>query len=103
MIWFGPAGTGDSFSTMGFKKTAQIADYIEKVGLNAFEYQCGRGVRINTDTADTLKKAFAEKKFRMSLHAPYYISLSSVDPEKRDGSINYILQSAKACLLYTSF
>ena len=32
----------------------------------------------------------------MSLHAPYYISMSSMEEEKRLNSINYILQSAKA-------
>ena len=32
----------------------------------------------------------------MSLHAPYFISLASDDPQKRDNSINYILESAEA-------
>ncbi|MEG1687534.1 MAG: TIM barrel protein [Angelakisella sp.] len=96
MVWFGPAGTADSFSQLGYKKTSQIADYVERMGLNAFEYQCGRGVRVNVDTAATLKAAFAEKKLRMSLHAPYYISLSGVEEETRLGSVRYILESAQA-------
>ena len=96
MIWFGPAGTADSFATMGYKKTTQIPEYLEKMGLNAFEYQCGRGVRVNDETAAVLKEKFAEKKLRMSLHAPYYISLSSTEEEKRQGSIKYILESAIA-------
>ena len=95
-IWFGPAGTADSFAAMGYKKTTQIPDYLEKMGLNAFEYQCGRGVRVNDATAESLKKQFAEKNLRMSLHAPYYISLSSVEEEKRRGSVKYILESADA-------
>ena len=94
--WFGPAGTADSFAAMGYKKTTQIPDYLERMGLNAFEYQCGRGVRVNADTAASLKQSFAEKGLRMSLHAPYYISLSGVEEEKRLGSIGYILDSAKA-------
>ena len=77
-IWFGPAGTADSFAAMGYKKTTQIPEYLERMGLNAFEYQCGRGVRVNGNTAASLKKSFAEKGLRMSLHAPYYISLSSL-------------------------
>ena len=32
----------------------------------------------------------------MSLHAPYYISMSSLDEEKRLGSLRYILESARA-------
>lgn len=95
-IWFGPAGTAESFSSMGYKKTIQIPEYLERMGLNAFEYQCGRGVRVNDSTAESLKKDFAEKNLRMSLHAPYYISLSSTEEEKRKGSVRYILESAAA-------
>lgn len=93
---FGPAGKADSFDALGYKKTEQIPEYLEKFGLTAFEYQCGRGVRINE--ASTLKfRAKAEEKgITLSLHAPYYISLSSLEPEKRDASIGYILDSAKA-------
>lgn len=95
-IWFGPAGTAESFAAMGYKKTTQIPEYLEKLGLNAFEYQCGRGVRVNDQTAESLKKDFAERGLRMSLHAPYYISLSSLEEEKRRGSVRYILESAAA-------
>ena len=98
-IWFGPAGTADSFAAMGDKKTTQMPEYLEKMGLNAFEYQCGRGVRVNPATAASLKRDFAEKNLRMSLHAPYYISLSSTEEEKRQGSIRYILESAAAARL----
>lgn len=95
-IWFGPAGTAESFAAMGYKKTTQIPEYLEKMGLNAFEYQCGRGVRVADAAAESLKKDFAQKGLRMSLHAPYYISLSSVEEEKRRGSVRYILESAQA-------
>lgn len=98
-IWFGPAGTAESFAAMGYKKTTQIPEYLERLGLNAFEYQCGRGVRVNAGTAASLKKDFAQKGLRMSLHAPYYISLSSVEEEKRQGSVRYILESAAAAKL----
>ncbi len=98
-IWFGPAGTADSFAAMGYKKTTQIPDYLERLGLNAFEYQCGRGVRVNPNTAASLKKSCGEKGIRLSLHAPYYISLSSTEEEKRLGSIRYILDSAAAARL----
>ena len=35
VIRFGPAGNSDSFATMGYKKTEQIAQYVNKMGLNA--------------------------------------------------------------------
>jgi deoxyribonuclease-4 len=93
---FGPAGTGDSFSAMGYKKTVQVPEYLEKFGLNHFEYQCGQGVRISEAAAREFGKALKAKNITVSLHAPYFISLSSVEEEKRLNSVNYILQAARA-------
>ena len=67
-----------------------MPEYIEKMGLDCFEYQCGRGVNIGLDKAQELGKLANEKGITLSLHAPYYISLSSVEKEKRDKSIEYI-------------
>lgn len=96
---FGPAGTADSFKAMGFKKTTQLPEYLSQFGLNAFEYQCGRGVRVNAETVTTLGQLCREKNIQLSLHAPYYISLSSVEEEKRRNSVTYILDSARAAKL----
>lgn len=95
-IRFGPAGTGDSFSVRGFKKSAQAIEYVRQFGLTAYEYQCGRGVRLSDETAETFLRDAPAADVRLSIHAPYFISLSSVDPEKRDNSIGYILESARA-------
>ncbi|MBQ3394417.1 MAG: TIM barrel protein, partial [Oscillospiraceae bacterium] len=40
--------------------------------------------------------ALMEKDIRVSMHAPYYISMSSTDEEKRLNSVDYLLQSARA-------
>ncbi len=93
---FGPAGNSESFSQMKYKGTLQIPEYIEKMGLDAYEYQCGRGVNIGLDKAAEFGKLAKEKGIVLSLHAPYYISMSSIEEEKRDNSINYILASARA-------
>jgi len=93
---FGPAGNSESFFKMGYKGSLQVPEYVEKMGLDAFEYQCGRGVNIGEEKAIELGKRAAEKGITLSLHAPYYISMSSVDEEKRLNSINYILSSARA-------
>ncbi len=93
---FGPAGTAESFKTMGYKKSVQLGEYLEKFGLDHFEYQCGQGVRVGEQAAREIGAALAEKNITVSIHAPYFISLSSVEEEKRDNSINYILQSAAA-------
>ena len=96
MVLFGPAGLADSFKTMGYKKSIQVADYLSRFGLSAFEYQAGRGVKIGTDAASQLGSVLADKNIQVSIHAPYFISMSSVEEEKRLNSVNYILQSAQA-------
>lgn len=93
---FGPAGNSESFSRMGYKSSLEVPEYIEKMGLDAFEYQCGRGVNIGEEKARALGEKAREKGIALSLHAPYYISMSSVEEAKRLNSINYILQSARA-------
>ena len=93
---FGPAGTSDSFSKMAYKGSLDVPEYIEKMGLDAYEYQCGRGVNVGEDKAREFGRLAAEKGIALSLHAPYYISLAAAEESKLDNSINYIIQSARA-------
>lgn len=87
---FGPAGNSDSYKNI---KNIGLCEYLNSFDLGAYEYQCGRGVRISDKTAE--KFGASMKNIKLSVHAPYYISLSSVEEEKRDNSIRYILQTAK--------
>ncbi len=96
MTRFGPAGNSNSFSAQGYKSSKQVPQYLEQFGLTAFEYQCGQGVRIKEATARELGEICTSAGIYMSLHAPYYISMSSVEESKRIGSLGYILSSAKA-------
>ena len=93
---FGPAGTALSFKEMGYKKSTQLGEYLTKFGLNHFEYQCGQGVRVSEESAKEIGAALHDAGITVSVHAPYFISLSSVEEEKRLNSVNYILASAKA-------
>ena len=92
---FGPAGNSESFSAK-YKSTVKAPEFLKEMGLDHYEYQCGRGVRVTDKTACAIKEKAEENKITLSLHAPYFISLSSVDEEKRDNSINYIIQSCDA-------
>ena len=92
-VRFGTAGTSDSFTAMGYKNSLDIPAYTEKMGLDAFEYQCGRGVRLAHDKAHALGEACAARGIALSVHAPYYISMSSLEEDKRLHSIDYLLQS----------
>lgn len=93
---FGPAGNSDSFGKMGYKGSLDVPEYVVKMGLDHFEYQCGRGVNIGEEKARKLGELAKEKGITLSLHAPYYISMSSVEEAKRLNSLNYILSSARA-------
>ena len=95
-IRFGTAGTSESFKAMGYKDSLDVPEYTAKFGLNAFEYQCGRGVRLGEAKAKVMAQRAAERDIRFSLHAPYFISMSSLEEEKRLNSINYILDSCRA-------
>ncbi len=92
-ILFGAAGTGDSFTPMGFKNSLDIPDYAAHFSLGAFEYQCGHGVRLGLEKAVAMGQKAQETGLVFSVHAPYYISMSSLEEEKRLNSIQYILQS----------
>lgn len=93
---FGPAGNAASFSEMGYKNSLDVPEYIVKMGLDCYEYQCGRGVNIGEEKARLLGEKAKAAGIGLSLHAPYYISMSSVEEEKRKNSVNYILASARA-------
>lgn len=93
---FGPAGNSESFSKMGYKNSLDVPEYIVKMGLDCYEYQCGRGVNIGEGKARLLGEKAAKAGITLSLHAPYYISMSSTEGEKRNNSVNYILASARA-------
>ncbi len=92
---FGPAGSAENFLKL-YKSSSDMPKYLSEIGLDAFEYQCGQGVRVSDAVGAALKDSAEKYNITLSLHAPYFISLSSLEPEKRDKSIDYILQSASA-------
>lgn len=92
---FGPAGNSDSFSVK-YKSTVSAPEFLKAMGLDHYEYQCGRGVKVTDKTAFAIRDKAIENEITISLHAPYFISLSSLEAEKRDNSVKYILQSCDA-------
>lgn len=95
-IKFGPAGNAQSFAEAGFKATVDAPRWLHEMGLNAYEYQCGRGVNIGEETARKIAAQAALYDIAMSLHAPYYINLSNRDEERVQKNIGYVLASCQA-------
>lgn len=94
MIRFGPGGNCEWFKAEGNKNSAQMPAFLNKIGLTAYEVECGRGVRMNDAVAKQLRAEAEKYGIALSIHAPYYISMSSLEEEKRQGSIRYLLESA---------
>ncbi len=94
MTYFGPGGNCEWFKESGNKTSDQMPAFLKSVGLDAYEVECGRGVRMNEGVAARLKTEAERCGILLSVHAPYYISMSSVEPEKRENSIRYLLESA---------
>ena len=57
---FGTAGLADSYTVKKFDPAA-IAAYTAGFGLTAFEYQCGRGVRLGLDKAARMAALAAQR------------------------------------------
>ena len=96
---FGPGGNGDWFYRDGGKSTVQAPAWLKKIGLDAYEYEAGRGVVAGEESLRAVGEAAAAHGIRMSLHAPYFISLSGAVEEKRLASIDYIRKSLWAAEL----
>ena len=79
---FGPAGNGDAFSAR-FKASVDAPAYLHELGVDLYEYQCGRGVNVGEATARKIGAEAARYGIGMSVHAPYFISLSTIDDVKR--------------------
>ena len=94
MIQFGPGGNCEWFKAEGNKNSAQMPAFLNKIGLTAYGVECGRGVRMNDAVAKELRAEAEKYGITLSIHAPYYISMSSLEEEKRQGSIHYLLESA---------
>ncbi len=93
---FGPAGNSESFFEQGYKSSLQMPEFLSAMGLDAYEYQCGRGVKISEDACEVLKTEAEKHGIILSVHSPYYINIATPEEEKQKKSIGYILQTAKA-------
>ncbi len=90
---FGPGGNGEWFKSEGGKATVQAPGWLRSKGLDAYEYEAGKGVNAGEGVLAQIGEKAREHGVLMSLHAPYFISLSSVEEEKRLNSIGYIEKS----------
>ena len=90
---FGPAGNAESFP---YKSSLEAPGWLAGLGLDLYEYQCGKGVHIGEETARKLGEKAVEAGIVLSLHAPYFINLANPDPESLQKTIGYVLAACRA-------
>ena len=96
---FGPGGNGDLFYAQGGKGTVNAPAWLSSYGLDAYEFEAGNGITAGETTLRKIGEEARKYNISMSLHTPYFISLSGVDTEKRLKSIDYIQKSLWAAEL----
>lgn len=93
MIKFGPSGNCKTFYEAGFKRSVQAPQWLESIGLSAYEYSFGRGITLNDDTAIELGRQAKLHNIEISIHAPYYINFANPDDEMAEKSYMYVIRS----------
>lgn len=87
---FGPAGNAENFSKV-HKSSLAAPQWIADLGLDCYEYQCGKGVHVGEDTARKIGENARAAGILLSLHAPYFINLANPAPECLRKTIGYIM------------
>ena len=90
---FGPAGNAEDFP---YKASADAPKWLKELGLDCYEYQCGKGIHVGEDTARKVGENAARHGISLSLHAPYFINLANPDPDSLEKTTGYI---TGACLV----
>ena len=91
-VFFGPAGSPVNYKGAAYK----APKYIQRIGLDSYEYQSPYGVRIGEKSAKILKEEAEKFGILISMHGPYYINLCAKDSEKIDKSIGHLIATARA-------
>lgn len=96
-IWFGAAGNPLNFFDSEFRKERfGVIEWSHKLGLNAQERQMTYGARMSEKDAAEFGKLGKKFDVRLSIHAAYYIVLTS---EKEHVVANSITELLKTCRL----
>src|SRR5690554_5379073 len=90
---FGPSGNSRSFYEQGNKSSLLAPRWLYRMGLDAYEYSCSRGIHLNEESAKELGMEAWLYDIVLSIHAPNYINLSSQEKDKQERSKRYILDS----------
>jgi len=91
-VWIGTGGI--PFSSKE-RSTLSGLERLHELGLNAMEIEFVRGVNMKPELAEQVGELAKKLKIRLSIHAPYYINLTSTEKEKVEASKKRIIQSCE--------
>ncbi len=97
-VVFGPGGNSQSFYDEGHKHTWEAPEWVAGRGLELYEYQGGNGIVGSEENFRKIGEKAKSAGITLSVHAPYFISLSGVETEKRLNSLNHIRKSLDAAV-----
>ncbi len=93
---FGPAGNAEDFP---YKSSADAPKWLKELGLDCYEYQCGKGIHVGEETARKVGENAARHGISLSLHAPYFINLANPDPDSLAKTTGYITGACRVAAL----
>jgi deoxyribonuclease IV len=94
MFKFGVAGYPLSFSESKYKKDRlKIFNWLKDLDLDAFEAQMTYGPKTSVDNCKQIKLLSEEFNIKVSVHAAYYIVLTSNENSKIERSIDTLLKT----------
>jgi len=93
-VKFGTSGNPPSFFTSEYgKNRVNAVDWINSIGLNAYERMMTYGARMREEDAIELGKRARKHDVSLSVHGPYYVVLTSEKPRVIENSIKEMIKT----------
>ena len=93
-IRFGTSGNPPNFFKSEFgKKRINAVNWINSIGLNAYEYLMTYGARTRPEVAKKIKEEAKKLGVALSVHAPYYIVFTSDKENVFDNSVKEMVKT----------
>jgi deoxyribonuclease-4 len=90
-VLFGPAG----YPADARGKVERVFQILVEAGMTSLEYAAVHGLRTSEEKAKLIGDLARQNNISMSLHAAYYISIASKDPQIRERSRQRLIKALK--------
>lgn len=95
-IRIGTAGNPANFYKTKYKKDIMNCPlWLKEIGLSAYEFQATHGVRTPKHRAELLRDNAKKANIALSIHAPFFVVLTSKDPEIVSRSVQRMVKTVE--------